>query len=426
MKHTSSNEDKKLLKHSSCCDRYDYLTAVACGAIGGIIDIFLVGIPSDSTLGELSSELTDSLVIRFAKLVGWNPKPLQKKNVSSAIGYLEKNFKINYDQRCSSDVKGLFNMSTKNHHIMSLAHSPSPVGLFFSVLNQLTSTSSFLSKGEFVTIPTEPFELRGNNLIQKIFFGIVNWFGHIMSDIAGSSGSRGNSGHGTGIVMPFYELFQYCNFGKFPVKDARQDFATIAVRAFEDGYDLRFGMAQATSVLITDLLICFLWAVRRHFQYGESIKNCISSRKHTSLRIMLLCGNLTLCVMDGLDASLRSGGNFLLFFLRLNLPAWFLLVSRVLKEACIKVGMGEWQLEAYKEINKALEEALAKLKTEKENFQEAAAPYITAAERLSTASSQDELNSILLDLVESMEIELPWKGSFDSHMSDKNARLEFK
>ena len=41
--------------------------------------------------------------------------------------------------------------------MLSLGHSPSPIGLFFSVLNQLTSTSTFLSQGEMVVIPTKDF-----------------------------------------------------------------------------------------------------------------------------------------------------------------------------------------------------------------------------------------------------------------------------
>lgn len=94
-------------------------------------------------------------------------------------------------------------MSTKNHHIKSLSHSPDIIGLFFSVLNQFTSTSSFVSGGKLVTIKTESFELQGNNLVSKVFCGIVNWFGHIMSDVAGSSGSRGNIGRGSGVAIPF-------------------------------------------------------------------------------------------------------------------------------------------------------------------------------------------------------------------------------
>lgn len=46
-----SEDNRKLLKSKDQCDKYDYLAAVACGAVGGMIDIFLVGAPKSSTLG---------------------------------------------------------------------------------------------------------------------------------------------------------------------------------------------------------------------------------------------------------------------------------------------------------------------------------------------------------------------------------------
>lgn len=417
---------KRLLTHRTHCDRYDYLAAIACGAIGGIVDIFLVNFPKDSALCTLSDKLADSLVLKFASLCGWKPNLLQKNNVSSAIGYLEKSFQINYDQRHGSEVQSLMKMSTKNHHMLSLGHSPSPVGLFFSVLNQLTSTSSFLSQGEMVVIPTQNFGLRGDSFVQRIFFGVVNWFGHLISDVAGSSGSRGNGGRGTGIVIPFYELLSLCKFGKFQVGDARQDLATIAVRAFQEGYDLRFGMAQGIPILLADLLTRFFWAFRRHFQYKEALKNCIPTEKHSDLRIMLLCSNAALCCADITDAAFRSGGNFLAFFLRLNLAAWFVFVWRVFKELCLKIGMGEKELSAYRELNNALDDALKELETAEKNFRQAANPYIAAVERLSDASSPEELNGILSELTDKLKLSLPWEGDFGQHMSNKDGVLHFK
>ncbi|WP_410476933.1 hypothetical protein [Ligilactobacillus salivarius] len=123
-------------------------------------------------------------------------------------------------------------MSTKNHHMMSLGHSPDVIGLFFSILNQFTSTATFVTGEKLITINKETFELVGGNFIAKVFSGIANWFGHIMSDIAGSSGSRGNVGRGSGVVMPFYELFGLCNFGKFNVRKDRQDLAKLQLELF--------------------------------------------------------------------------------------------------------------------------------------------------------------------------------------------------
>ena len=371
MKETEQN--KRALLREDKCDKYDYLAAVACGAVGGLVDIFLVGTPGDSVLGKWTDSQVDNAVKGFAKLVGWNPSQAQTGNVASAIGFLERKYKVNYDQRHTADVGNAFNMSAKNHHMMSLSHSP---------------------------------------------------------DIAGGSGARGNAGRGAGVVMPFYELFQFCKFGSFKVENDRQDLATIATRAFQEGYDFRFGMAAAIPVVLTDLSIRLIWALRRHFQYELPVKECIPTSQHADLRIMLLLGNGTLCVMDGIDAGVRSGGNFLTFFMRLNLIAWFRFVTLVLKEVCIRVGLKDALSEtilAFQRINEALLVYLHELEQiDIEAFKRETQEYNKAVRIFSTATTDKELNVLLLDTFEQMGIKKPWQGDFDRHMSDKNATLVFE
>ena len=86
----NTDENRVLLKSKGKCDKYDYLAAVACGAVGGLVDIFLVGTPGDSVLGKWTDSQVDNAVKGFAKMAGWNPKEAQKGNVNSAIGFLEK------------------------------------------------------------------------------------------------------------------------------------------------------------------------------------------------------------------------------------------------------------------------------------------------------------------------------------------------
>ena len=66
-------EDAKYLQGNSC-DACDYLTAVACGAIGGLVDIFFVSTPEDSKLGKWTDQQVDNTVMAFARKMGWNPK----------------------------------------------------------------------------------------------------------------------------------------------------------------------------------------------------------------------------------------------------------------------------------------------------------------------------------------------------------------
>lgn len=425
-----NEENKTLLLKEDKCDKYDYLVAVACGAIGGLMDVFLVGAPGNSTLGAWSDQQVDNVVKKFAKSAGWNPRAGNENNIASAIGFLEGNYSVNYDQRYTADVKDLFSMNTKNHHMMSLAHSPDVIGLFFSILNQFTSTASFVSNGEIITIKSENFELQGGNFVAKIFCGISNWFGHVMSDVAGSQGSRGGTGRGTGVVAPFYELFQFCKFGKFNVGKDKQDLATIAIRAFQDGYDFRFFAATAIPVIVTELSIRLIWALRRYFQYGYPLKECIPRSKHADLRVMLLLGNGTLCVIDGLDAGIRSHGNMLLFFMRLNLVAWFRFITLVLKEVCIRVGIAnsaQLQIESYKRINEALLIYLHELENiDIELFRKETEKYNEAVALFVNAKDEKELNEKLLQAFDMLELKKPWKGDFDAHMSDKSATLVFE
>lgn len=425
-----NKENQALLQKKEVCDKYDYLTAVACGAIGGLVDIFFVGSAKSSVLQEWTDQKTDEVVKKFAKVVGWEPRETQQDNVASAIGFLEKKYKVNYDQRHTMDVDREFNMRAKNHHMMSLAHAPDLIGLFFSILNQFTSTSSFMADGKLITIKTKTFELQGRNFVAKIFCGIANWVGHLMSDIAGSSGSRGNGGRGTGIVIPFFELFQCCQFGKFSVQKDLQDVSTIALRAFEEGYDCRMGIAMAIPLVITELSIRLIWSIKQHFYLKKPLKESIPNGRHDDLRMMLLLGEGTLCVMDGADAAVRSSGNILLCFMRLNIIAWTRFILLVLKEICIRIGLREGMantVEVYKEVNYILKEYIEQLKVlDIELFEKETKQYDNFIMLFSKAKTNKDLNRLLLDFFVSTKINQPWTGNFDKHMSDKNKKLIFK
>lgn len=428
----NSKTDITPLRYNDKCDKYDYIVAVACGTISGLIDAFLVGSPGDSVLGKWTDAQADKCVMAFSKMNGWSPRAGKEDNVASAIGFLENKFKVNYDQRHSGDVGGVINhMSAKNHHMKSLAHSPDIVGLFFSVLNQFTSTSSFLNNGQLITIQTETYELQGHNFISKLFCGITNWIGHLMSDFAGSSGGRGGTGRGSGIVMPFYELFGLCKFGSFG--ENRDTLATLATKAFENGYDARFGAAMAIPVVLCETTIRLAWSIRQIFQYKRPLKECVPTEQHDSLRVMLLCGHGTLCLVDGVDAAIRSGGNPLQFVLRLNLVGWCRLVKLAIKEVCIRVGFSfsiENQIEALKRINVALEGYLAELKRiDFAAFELEVKACKEVSMIISSAQTEEQLNAALKKSVDVLGIKLCWQDkydSFDSFMSDKDSVMVFE
>ena len=319
------------------CDRYDYAIAATCGAVAGLIDSFFVGMPGDSKLGKWTDEQVDNVVVKFAKTV-WRA---DKKNgarlrnepdsIAQGIGFLERRFKVNYDARYAADLvlgEKKLNMRPSDHHLKSLGHSPDIVGLFFSLLDQFTGKASFIVDGQIIrAVPiegTNSFQLQGGNFLAKLYCGFSNWLGHLLSDIAGSSGTRGhNDGRrGAGIPIPFYSLFQLCDFGSIPINGQNKTFAEFSTAVFESGYDARFGVTMAIPVAFNEIAIRLLWALKSKFYHKKGWQQSLPIGNQPELRRMLLVGHGTLCIVDGTDAALRSGGNPLLFATRLNMIAW--------------------------------------------------------------------------------------------------------
>lgn len=184
------------------CDKVDYILSAASGALCGIVDIFLVGKPGESPIGDLTDKWFAERTKSFAKLCKWDST--KDDSLKSAIKHLEKQFKIPYDQSVGGSIfHELINLTPDNHHFKSLGHNPTILGLFFSILNQFTNTSSFVSEGELITLNNsdEKFELEGHNVPSKLFCGFVNWLGHLVSDVSGASSSKGR---GMGIPSPIW------------------------------------------------------------------------------------------------------------------------------------------------------------------------------------------------------------------------------
>lgn len=336
------------------CDRYDYMIAAFCGGAAGLVDVFFVGDPLTGALGKTADNAADGLVKKAAHFFWSNDKRTAGKNrqmpesLEQCISYLEQAFPVNYDARYARDLNVadgvLSGMRPASHHLLSLAHSPDPIGLIFSIIDQFTGKASFLDHGKLIRAVPEktsgaiPF-LQGTDLPSMLFCGFVNWIGHLISDISGSSSTRraGKTGRGAGIPIPFYELFLTCDFGDI---DGRTVSETM-IRVFEEGFDLRFGAAMAVPVLLEELMIRVIWMIRQKFIRKKSWQESFPSSAHADLRIMLLVGNAAFCMVDGVDAAahgLMEGGSVVSFICHLNLVGWARLVMLVLKELVIRFG----------------------------------------------------------------------------------------
>lgn len=187
---------------------------------------------------------------------------------------------------------------------------------------------------------------------------------------------------------------------------------------------------MAIPVLVTELSIRLIWSIRRHYQYERPLKDCIPTQKHADLRVMLLLGNGTLCIIDAMDAGIRSKGNFLSFFMHLNLIAWMRFIIMVLKEVCIRfgiVGAMEKAIQAYKRIDHELLMYLKELeKIDIEQFKKETAMYNDLIKGLDRATSQEELKEELNNIYQKMGWKKPWEGDFDDFMTNSNKPMVFE
>ena len=182
---------------SSKADWTDYLISAGSGLLCGIADFLWVGEFDLSKGRRIASEKTDAFVKKTAQMLGCKNNDLQE-----CVKFLEERFPIPSDGNTPDFGGGL------QHHLRDFAHHPTLAGLAFSLLTQFTEKSYGTDNdGLFAVfdIPANRSGLIGETLIDKIINGIVIWFFHLISDMAGSRNTAGLSG-GTGIPGPILSL----------------------------------------------------------------------------------------------------------------------------------------------------------------------------------------------------------------------------
>ncbi len=254
------------------CDKYDYILSTSSGALCGLINVFLVGKPGESTLGEITDKWFADRTVDFAKFCGYTG---ESNTLSPAIRHLENKFKIPYDQSVGGETfRELINLTPRNHHFKSLGHNPTLLGLFFSILNQFANTSEFVSDGDLISLINSDgrFELQGDNIPSKIFCGIANWIGHLISDVSGSSNSKGR---GMGIPSPIWawsnDVIAIKRKLNIPAPEFDKSVNELALKIFEEGYDVRFQTAQAIPVFINEMVVRLFYSIRRFIKYFTTV-----------------------------------------------------------------------------------------------------------------------------------------------------------
>lgn len=372
-----NSEIDNLTNHA---DGIDYTVAVASGIIAGIIDSVWVGEFSIDRANEWGNEKVDNFVVKIAQTQGYDGNDLE-----GAIRHLEEKFPIAADKATNDFGGGL------QHHLRDFSHHPTPVGLFFSLLTQFTGNAYGTDvTGVFKVVPVGATELIGKNFPEKITFGVVKWFFHMVSDMAGSSTSVGKGNLGTGLpgplvsflkeisALPIFRNMNEKGYKEFSVWISKLFNGTLLGKRDENGklieavkFDLRteIGVAhelgrQAIPVIVNECIVRGFYFARKLFtEIRESNvksvsdlkninwKNTLPFKNRTVVRMMTISTS-TFMAFDIADAAIRSGGFNASCILRIN----FVGIGRFAIAIGTDIGMGIKKIRKERERSDAISE----------------------------------------------------------------------
>lgn len=340
--------EKEIDRLTNSADGIDYMIAVGSGILAGIVDSLWVGEFKMDRGKAWSNKSVNDFVMKVAKAKGY-----EGDRLDGAIKFLEDKFHIPSDNIWKGQDVGI---SARSHHLDDLAHHPTPIGLFFSILTQFTKTGYFQnSEGQFfpITIDENGRGLIGNNIPSKLFAGTVNWFFHLVSDM---SGSNKTAGVGMGIPGPIVALLKEVSMipgiNKMGLAQKMKDIF------IKEKFDLRSELAvghelgrQAVPVVMNEVIVRSFYFIRKllieikekkRFEEIEW-KKTLPWRNRTIVR-MLTIATGTFTLIDLGDAAIRggikSGGNLAMFAKEFVLRVNFVGVGRFAIAVASDVTMG--------------------------------------------------------------------------------------
>ena len=337
---------QELDRYTNHADKADYALAVASGILSGLVDSLFVGEFSLEYANQWGNQQAQKFVLKVAKYQGYGGnEPAQ------AIKYLEAQFPIATDKATAAFGGGL------QHHLRDFSHHPTPVGLVCSILTQFTGNVYGTDvAGAFKCVPlnNDGLDLIGKSFPEKIMFGTVNWFFHMVSDVAGSSGSVMKGSFGTGVPGPLVSLLkEFSSTRLFKKQDAKgyKEFSVRISKLFNGTllgkrdsngnlihlkFDLRTEMGvamqvgkQTIPVIINDCIVRAFFLLRQLLQelsrdevqdWSDVDKidwKAIIPLRNRTVDWMLTIASMTFTVADTADAAIHaaieSGGNWILF-----------------------------------------------------------------------------------------------------------------
>lgn len=314
----------------SKADRLDYIMAVCSGTIAGLVDVFFVGELSLDRANKWGTEEVNKFVTKVAKMQGYKGNDL-----SDAIKFMEDKYGLAADQFTPEFGGG------RQHHLRDFSHHFSLGGLLCSMFTQFSGlVIGTDTNGAFRIEKVKDTQFIGKNFEEKILFGTVNWFFHMVSDLAGSNK---NGGKGTGIPGPIVSLikelsalpcFKDKKIGEFEfhVWVSKLFNGTLLAKRDENGkiiealkFDLRTEIGilheigrQFVPVVINECLIRGLYFVRRLYnELKEKPIHSISDLQNLDvakllpfnnriIKRMITVASGTFTAIDAVDAAVRA------------------------------------------------------------------------------------------------------------------------
>lgn len=318
---------------------------------------------------------------------------LENYDTSMAIKKMEETYGIPsdsaYDAGCG--------ITAKSHHLDDLAHHPTVIGWAASIIMQFTGTATYQNKdGDSLEFPVNKIRiienvnayikygktnivdkvtskgktkevlevsLLGDSVKSKFACGTVNWIGHLISDMAGSSSSakKGNTGMGLPgpIVSTLKEFAMLPIIRKMGLPQILNDlFTKDDLICGKYRLDLRSELAigaelgkQAMPVFLNTIMVRLFFFMRRFVQEAKnaSVLNEIQWKKtlpfrNRTIARMLTISTGTMEVVDLADATIhaavKSAGNSVAFASQFVLRVNFVGVGRFAIASATDVAMG--------------------------------------------------------------------------------------
>lgn len=361
----------RLDRYTSSITQHDYALAIASGVLCGAIDSLYVGEykVSQKDIGDAHKQV-NLFVENYARKTNWDGK----NRLKGAVEHLEDTYKVAQDNAFSGAGIGV---TTYNHHLADLAHHPTPVGLMSAIVVQFLRVGTFVNKkGEwhFVSVDKTPQEFAKNlaaawmpaivagllnwlvtlakdhleerdpempealwklvrliastPLLMEVLSVATNWFGHLVSDMAGSKQSAGAGMGIPGVFLSLmYEIAAIPGVNKTGLTRVLNEFYESKEYKFNLRKELAYFKAaekQMLPVALNELFVRTFYFVRRlqkelngKTTFDDVNWKAVLPFNNRTVDQMITVSSLTFSFADTADAAVRSaiesGGNFVLF-----------------------------------------------------------------------------------------------------------------